>query len=119
MIYKGKLNIDDYGCLECGDSYLAESVEADFKKGDKVFARYYITDKEVTEEEAKEALILKTIGGNIDECQFILDAYSEYTIIELEEHLTIGGHDLIDELSNADGKYLILIIEKDETSVSS
>lgn len=111
MIYKGILKIDDYGCLKCGDSYLVEDVEADFKKGDNVFVRYYVTDKEVTEDEAKEALILKTIGGNVDELEFVLDAYSEYTIMELKESLVLGGHDLFNELQNCEGKFLTLIIE--------
>ncbi len=111
MIYKGILEIDEYGCLKCGDTYLVEDVEADFKKGDNVFVRYYVTDKEVTEEEAKEALILKTIGGNVDALEFVLDAYSEYTIMELEEHLVVGGHDLLNELQDCEGKFLTLIIE--------
>lgn len=111
MIYKGFLEIDEYGCLKCGDLYLVEDVEADFRKGDNVFVRYYVTDKEVAEDEAKEALILKTIGGNIDELEFVLDAYSEYTIMELEEHLVVGGYDLFNELQDCEGKFLTLIIE--------
>ena len=110
-VYKGILEIDEYGCLRCGDSYLVEDVEADFKKGEKVFIRYYVTEKEVTEDEAKEALILKTIGGNLDELEFILDAYSEYTILELKEHLVIGEHDLFSELQDCEGKFLTLVIE--------
>lgn len=111
MIYKGILEFDEYECLKCGNSYLVEDVKTDFKKGDNVFVRYYVTDKEVTEEEAKEALILKTINGNVDELEFILDAYSEYTIMELEEHLVVGGHDLFNELQDYEGKFLTLIIE--------
>lgn len=111
MIYKGFLEIDEYGCLKCGDSYLVKDIELDFKKGDKVFVRYYVTDKEVTEDKAEEALILKTIGGNIDDLEFVLDAYSEYTIMELEEHLVVGGHDLFNELQSCEGKFLTLIIE--------
>src|SRR5690606_40063972 len=53
LIYKGFLNIDEYGCLECGDSYLISDVESDFKKGDKVFVRYFLSDKEITEEQAR------------------------------------------------------------------
>lgn len=111
MTIKGKLEIDEYGCLVCGGSYLVESVEEIFSKGDNVFVRYYLADKEVTEDEAKEAMILKTIGGNVDELRFILDAYSEYTILDLEENLVIGGHDLFEELQDSEGKYLILMID--------
>ncbi len=112
MIYTGKLNIDDYGCLECGDEYLIESIEDDFKKGEKVFIRYYIADKEITVEQANTALIIKTCGGDIEELDFELDAYSEYTILDYNEELKVGGHDLFNELQDYDGKYLILIIEK-------
>jgi len=110
--YSGFLNIDEYGCLTIGDNYLIDLIDDDFKKGDKIFIRYYITDKEVTDEEAAKAHIIKTIGGEIDELDFILDAYSEYTILDYNEELKIGGHDLFDELCNSDGKYLNLIIEK-------
>ena len=114
MIYTGKLNIDEYGCLECGGEYLVESVECDFKKGDKVFVRYYLSDKEITLEQANTALIIKTCGGDIEELEFILDAYSEYTIMDYKEELKVGGHDLFDELEDYEGKYLILIIDKQE-----
>ena len=112
MIYKGKLNIDEYGCLECGDRYLVNSVECDFKKGDKVFVRYYLSDEEITLEQANTALIAKTCGGDINELEFILDSYSEYTIMDYKEELKVGGHDLFNELQDCDGKYLILIIKK-------
>jgi len=114
MIYTGKLNIDEYGCLECGDKYLVEAVECDFKKGDKVFVRYYLSDKEITLEQANTALIIKTFGGDIEKLEFILEAYSEYTIVDYKEELKVGGHDLFDELECYEGKYLILIIEKQE-----
>jgi hypothetical protein len=110
--YKGILEDDIFSCLKCGDYYLADAVQSDFKKGDIVFVRYYITDKEVTEEEAKKALIFKAFGGDVDKIVFVLDAYSEYSILELEEDLTIGGHNLISELNAYDGKFLTLIIQQ-------
>jgi hypothetical protein len=109
-IYKGILEIDGYGLLKCGNSYLIEDVELDFKMGDNVFVSYYVTDKEVTEDEARKALIIKTIGGNIEELQFDLVAYSEWTIISLEEELKIGGHSLCDELRGYEGKFITLIV---------
>ncbi len=111
MIYKGILEIDEYGCLKCGDSYLVEDVEADFEKGDKVFVRYFLSDKEITEEQAKDALILKTFGGDIEELDFVLEAYSEYTIMDYSEELKIGGHDLFNELQDSEGKFLLLIMK--------
>ncbi len=112
FIYTGRLNIDSYGCLECGDEYLVESIECDFKKGDKVFVKYHLSDKEITLEQANTALIIKTCGGDIDELDFILYAYSEYTIMDYKEELKIGGRDLFEELEDYEGKYLILVIEK-------
>lgn len=114
MIYTGELNIDGCGCLKCGDEYLVESVECDLNKGDKVFIRYYLSDKEITLDQANTALIIKTCGGDVDELEFILDAYSECTIMKYKEELKVGGHDLFDELQGHEGKYLILIIEKQE-----
>ncbi|NVN93957.1 MAG: hypothetical protein HXX18_01610 [Bacteroidetes bacterium] len=111
MIYEGLLNIDKYGCLRCGEKYLISAIENDFKIGEKVFIRYYLTNKVVSLKEAKQALIVKTIGGDIDELDFILYAYSEYTIMEYNEELIIAGYNLFEEFSNANGKYLILIIE--------
>ena len=111
MFYKGILNIGEYGCLECGDQYLIEQINNDFNKGDKVFVRYYLADKEISEEQANEAQIIKTLGGDVDELDFILDAYSEYAICDYNEELKIGGHDLFNELVNEEGKYLILVIE--------
>lgn len=110
-IYKGFLNINEYGCLECGDLYLISEIESNFKKGDKVFVRYFLSDKEITEGQAKEALILKTFGGDIEELDFVLDAYSEHSINELEEHLVVDGHDLLNELQACEGKFLLLIID--------
>jgi len=111
MIYSGILKINEYECLKCGDSYLVEDVEPDFKKDENVFVRYYVTDKEISEEEAKKALILRNIGGNMDELNFILDAYSEFTITEIQERLVVGGHNLLNELQKYDGKFLTLVIE--------
>ncbi|MFH2032195.1 MAG: hypothetical protein ABIJ40_16495 [Bacteroidota bacterium] len=111
MVYKGILNVDEYGCLECGSQYLIEQINDNFNKGDKVFVRYYLADKEISEEQANEAQIMKTLGGNVDELDFILGAYSEYTICEYNEELKIGGHDLFRELVGEEGKYLILVIE--------
>lgn len=118
MDFKGILNVDEYGCLQCGGDYLISEINNNFKKGDLIFVRYYISDKEITEDQAKEALILKTIGGNIDELDFVLEAYSEYTIMDYNESLKIGGHDLFQELQDCDGKYLLLIIDSKENNIS-
>lgn len=103
---------EGYGTLtRVGGEHIFEEIDDNFKRDEKVFIRYYISDKEITLEQAIEANILKTTGGNIDAIHFVLDAYSEYTVIELSEALTVDGHDIVNTLSNNYGKYLILIIE--------
>jgi hypothetical protein len=119
--FTGYLTTDEFGflCLVpnleayCyqGES-LACSVEDAFKKGARVFVRYFITSGPATPESASEALIHKTFGFDVLEAEYVLEAYSEVTIEAWEENLKIGGHDLISELSSYEGKYLILVIEE-------
>jgi len=111
-IYQGLLQIADFETLSLDYTNLAELIKNDFEKGNSVFVSYYITDKKVSEAEAKKSLILKTIGGNLDELHYELYAYSEYTIEDIKEGFIVGGHDLINELKNYEGKFLTLIIEK-------
>ena len=119
--YTGYIDIDGDGLLNIVQDdkslVLADLIKNDFNIGDNVSVKYYILDKEKTEEEATDAL-LKRIYGDIEKLNFILEAYSEWTIeaysewtiLDLEEEVIIGGHDLIEELSGYEGKYLILII---------
>lgn len=106
--YTGYIDIDGDGLLNIVQDdkslVLADLIKNDFNIGDNVSVKYYILDKEKTEEEATDAL-LKRIYGDIEKLNFILEAYSEWTILDL------GGHDLIEELSGYEGKYLILIIK--------
>ena len=69
-------------------------------------------NKQITEEEAKEKFLLSTFGREVESINFVLEAYSEWTIMDYVEEFKIGGHDLYKELSNYDGSYLLLIIEK-------
>lgn len=112
MKYNGYLTTDEYGLLTCDNSVLVDMIEPHFAVGQVVSVRYFITDTFATEKEVEKALVIQSFGGKIDELKFVLDAWSEYSIEDLAEDLKIGGHDLIDELSNYEGKYLILIIEE-------
>lgn len=112
MKYEGFISIDEYGLLKYDDLVLVNRIEDHFNVGQVVSVRYFITNTFCTEQEAEKALIIQSFGGKIDELKFVLDAWSEYTIEELVEDLKIGGHHLVDELSNYEGKYLILIIEE-------
>lgn len=112
MIYKGKISFDEYGFLLCGSQCLISHIEDDFKKGDNVFIRYYISDNEITVEQGNTALIINTCCGYIEELDFELDADDEYTVLDYNEAFKVGGHDIFDEIECYEGKYLILIIEK-------
>lgn len=112
FIYKGLLEIDPYDCLCCGDEYLLEKISDDIRKGDRVSVRYYISSKEIGEEDANKVLLINSFGGDVESISFVLEAYSEWTIEEYEEIFNVGGHDLYQELSSYKGKYLLLIIEK-------
>lgn len=124
MILKGYIEIDEYGCLLLNDSvstepymfrgYFLERLQEKFAPRDKVAINYFITSKPTTLEQAKKAHITRVVGGPVDELAFALDAWSEYTILEYEESLVIGGHDLFSELSSWPGKYLIFSINKVE-----
>lgn len=116
-VYQGFIDDDDYGFLTVRetdklDYELAALVQEDFDKyiGKPVFVRYFITDKENTENKAKEKLLHK-LSGDLS-VKYELEAYSEFTVLEWEQELIVGGHDLIKELESFMGKYLVLIIEE-------
>ena len=116
QVYSGFLSVDPYGCLCCGDfdNYLLADIADVFKPGEKIFVCYFIADRQITVEEASEALLVKMLGGNVDALDFVLDAYSEWTILDYNEEMVIGGHDLYQELLDAEGKYLLMLIESRE-----
>ena len=75
----------------------------------QVSVRYWITDKESTKEEAQESF-LRYLAGDAD--ARLESAYSEYTgYLWTDEWVNIGGHDIIEELSENIGKWLTLEIE--------
>jgi hypothetical protein len=105
----GFVALDDDKTRDYPDS-LAEKVSADWKKGDVVAVRYYVSDAPMTEDEAVARLVATMYGGEMD-ANYVLSAYSESTVLELEDGLTVGGHDLAQELRTHVGKYVVLVIE--------
>jgi len=114
----GKIKMDDYSanfydCLYIGDSILSDSIlDFEFKKGEKVFVSYYISDKELkTKEEFLEHYI-SSIVGSIDTLKCAHVYGSELTgYMWTEEGLKIDGHDIIKELSSYDNKYCYFSIK--------
>lgn len=113
-VSQGWIEYDSYGSLVLKankDNYSGEPVAELFEpfNGKTVSTHYYITDKPVTEDEALEASIVKDLGGET-KAEFILDAYSSWTVLDHKQEATVGGHNLIDELDTYEGKYCTLVI---------
>lgn len=112
--YSGLLSLHSYG--EADDILFLSSFTDPFAEVMQtqiarklVTARYWITDKQVTRDEAAEAFLRHVTGQA--ECDFG-SHYSEYTgYLWTDEECRIGGHDLIRELKSHVGKWLILEIE--------
>jgi hypothetical protein len=118
-VYRGWVERCPYGFLALSPTLeeeypraLAQRIGKDWETGEKVSLRYYISNNEMTEEEAIRALIHKMFGGASIHVNYHLEAYSEYTIEEWEEGLNIGGHNLVDELYTFLGQYAVVVIEE-------
>lgn len=111
--YSGLLSLHSYG--EADDILFLSSIrepvaeELGFIQGKQVTARYWITDRECTKDEANDCFMKEVMGyGEAD----FGSRYSECTgYLWTDEELNIGGHDLIEELNSYIGKWLILEIE--------
>lgn len=87
--------------------------ELSYISGNFVTVRYYLSDKEATKDELVEDFLINTLYGNM-ESEYGA-RYSEYTgYLWTDDNLRVGGHDLLSELGDADGKYLYMIIELDK-----
>jgi hypothetical protein len=102
--------------VEDHDGLFVSSVRAplasalSWMRGKQVTIRYWITDKQVTKEEAQETF-LKTVMGIATDVTYYA-RYSEATgYLWTDEYLKVGGHDLLTELRSNVGKWLILEIE--------
>jgi hypothetical protein len=85
----------------------------DYISNEVVTVRYYISDKEATEEELQEDFLINTLYGNLETDYGA--RYSEYTgYLWTDDELKVGGHDLREELESYAGKYLYMIVEIDE-----
>jgi hypothetical protein len=115
----GWIDTDSYGSLvikvdkhDHSGSPIAEVFEE--YTGKKIAVHYYITDETVTEDQALEASVRKDLGGDV-QAEFILDAYSSWTIMDFKQEAVVGGHDLIAELESYEDKFCTLIIESEES----
>lgn len=114
-IHQGWLRLgevaDDHETILLNGEPIAE--ELSYISGNVVTVRYYLSDKEATEEELTEDFLINTLYGDMKSDYGA--RYSEYTgYLWTDDELNIGGHDLLAELEGADGKFLYLIVELDQ-----
>lgn len=119
--YRGQLSYQGHG--EADEILFLSSVEDPFCEellwmvGKNVTVRYWTTDTEVNKDEAIETTIAQAMGigyGNFGAC------YSEATgYLYTNEHLEVGGHDLLGELQSHVGRWLILEVDYSEDPVTA
>lgn len=118
-VHKGWLTIardrecNNHKTVELDGEPIAEELE--YMSDTIVTVRYYISNKEATEEELQEDFLVNTLYGNLESEYGAF--YSEVTgYLWTDDKLNVGGHDLRRELESYAGKYLYLIVEIDEES---
>lgn len=114
-IHKGWLSLREDGnyheTVELDGEPIADELE--YMSGKVVTVKYYISDKEATEEELKEDFLINTLYGNLESEYGAV--YSEITgYLWTNDDLKVGGHDLRKEFESYVGKYLYLTVEIDE-----
>lgn len=81
---------------------------------DNIQLRYYTSDDKIKSQEDIQEKYLQKILGSIDISVENI-GYSEYTITGYEtENFTLGGHNLEEIFSNYIGKYVCIIVDKEE-----
>lgn len=123
ITYAGQIDVRDHGeafdvvFVGDGDDPFAERFSDDLEShGRYVTVRYHITERQHPVEELEENLI-RRLAGAAD--ANYADHYSDITgYLWTDEDLNIGGHDLLDELRDGDGRYLLMIVEFRREGVS-
>ena len=120
---RGKINwngylsgeADDCTAIQTEDENIVFSQFFEENLLDKnVSVNYYISDEKLPREELEKKHIEKIFGIVDAECYPV---YSDVTgYLWTEEKCIIGGHDLVEELNNYEGKYIDMEISIDERS---
>ena len=123
IVYKGllemKLNFegDEILGLTGRRSYfsIADMISQDiYKHGGYLSVRYFVSNKALPIESLAEEFIKTLHGAGNADYEII---YTETTgYLWTSEKIKVGGHDLLDELSSAIGKYLYLEITYNKTN---
>lgn len=116
--FKGIIDYDNNegtGIYLLGDTDRIDLVtEFEDFNGVEIQVNYWITNKPCTKDEMIEAW-LKVLFGSVEAeyedyytGSWTYGCQSSWGCYEKHGQLTIGGHDLFDELSNMDGKFIII-----------
>ena len=121
--YNGALSVLIGDFIEENSNKLSSMYTEEVAKGlgyrintseDNIQLRYYISDNEIKTLEDVEEKYLEKILGSIDISVENI-GYSEYTITDYSiENFKLGGHDLEKIFSNYIGKYVCIIVDKEE-----
>jgi hypothetical protein len=101
---------DDILFVDSYDEPFAEVVEGDLgEESRNVSVRYWISDAPFSKQELLENSI-RILAGDT-ECKYFVHYSDETGYLWTDEELQIGGHDLLRELKDHEGKYLYLEID--------
>ena len=113
--YKGIIKLKNFGESDDiltldNENPLARLIADDIEEhGNFLTVRYFVSDKEKLEEELNENLIKKICGSS--EADYG-EHYSEMTgYLWTDNEINVGGHNLIKELENSEGKFCYLMIK--------
>lgn len=83
--------------------------ELQWMNSKKVTVRYWVTDRQVTKEEAEETFVQLCMGKAKADYG---SHYSDMTgYLWTDEELNVGGHNIIEELKSYVGKWLIMEVD--------
>ena len=106
-IFCGQIKNSDELLFQIGDDAVAEELEESDFDGRQIYLRYTISDNPINPVTVDET-VLKTIYGEL-EAEHGCIPYSEWTgFVAWDDTLTVGGHDLHNELLGYEGKYCYL-----------
>lgn len=109
----GKIDLDrgEWSQLYVGNVQICRDLYHEYNlRGKKVTIRYYLSNNPINPDTVIEQF-LKSFYGVLEVEQILLSG-SEWTgVYGMDETFTVGGHSLMGELCNHEGKYCLLQIE--------
>lgn len=109
--FNGKIVLgSEWDSLYIGDENISSEVQ-DWCNGDIVKLKYYISDKPIEEYKVVENFLKTFYEGVCDADGTYMYGSSWTGCYGKNDELSVGGHDIIAELSEHKGKYCYLVVE--------